>query len=68
MKYYPEFGEERAYIDTEKCMGCGNCVINCCIGARKMKLVQPPEFVPDGAVERFYSFPMINSTITGKLN
>ena len=48
MKYYPEFGEERAYIDTEKCMGCGNCVINCCIGARKIKLVRPPEFVPDG--------------------
>jgi len=47
MKYYPEFGEERAYIDTEKCMGCGNCVIQCPIGARTMKLVQPPEFIPD---------------------
>jgi len=47
MKYYPEFGDERAYIDTEKCMGCGNCVIQCPIGARKMKLARPPEFIPD---------------------
>ena len=47
MKYYPEFGEERAYIDTERCMGCGNCVIQCSIGARGMKVVRPPEFIPD---------------------
>ena len=47
MKYYPEFGEERAYIDTEKCMGCGNCVVRCPTGARTMKLVHPPEFIPD---------------------
>jgi ferredoxin/predicted transcriptional regulator len=47
MEQYPEFSEERAYIDIEKCVGCGNCVVNCCIGARKMKLVRPPEFIPD---------------------
>jgi len=47
MKYYPEFGEERAYTDAEKCMGCGNCVLHCPIGARTMKLVRPPEFIPD---------------------
>jgi len=47
MKHYPEFGEERAYIDREKCMGCGNCVIHCPIGVQKMKLVRPPEFIPD---------------------
>ena len=46
-KYYPEFGEERAYIDTGKYMGCSNCVILCPIGVRTMKLVQPPEFIPD---------------------
>jgi len=46
-KYYPEFGEERAYIDTQECKGCGNCVINCPVGARAMKLVYPPEHIPD---------------------
>jgi len=53
MKYYPEFVEERAYVDTEKCMGCGNCVILCPIGARTMKLVQPPEFIPDEYVGNY---------------
>ena len=47
MKYYPEFGEERAYIDTEKCMGCGCCVISCPSEARTMKLVRPPDHIPD---------------------
>ncbi len=49
MKYYPEFGEERAYIDTEKCMGCGCCVTGCPNEARAMKLVRPPEHIPDAA-------------------
>ncbi len=53
MKYYPEFGEERTYVDTGKCMGCGNCVILCPIGARTMKLVQPPEFIPDEYVGNY---------------
>ena len=47
VKYYPEIGEERAYIDTEKCLGCGCCVIDCPAGARAMKLVRPPEHIPD---------------------
>ncbi|HEY87793.1 MAG TPA: 4Fe-4S binding protein [Dehalococcoidia bacterium] len=47
MKHYTEFDEERAYIDTEKCMGCGNCVVHCPVGVQKMKLVRPPEFIPD---------------------
>jgi len=49
IKYYPEIGEERAYIDTEKCMGCGSCVISCPNEARAMKLVRPPEHIPEAA-------------------
>jgi len=45
MKYYPEFGEERSYTDEEKCVGCGLCVETCCIGARGMKIVEPPEYI-----------------------
>lgn len=46
MKFYPEYGAERAHIDLEACMGCGTCVINCPTSARKMKLVRPPEHIP----------------------
>lgn len=49
MKYYPEIGEERSYTDTEKCMGCGSCVISCPAEARAMKLVRPPEHIPEAA-------------------
>ena len=48
MKPNPESGEERASLDESKCMGCGNCAVNCCIGAYRMKLVESPEFVPEG--------------------
>jgi NAD-dependent dihydropyrimidine dehydrogenase PreA subunit len=53
IKHYPELDVERAYIDTEKCMGCGNCVILCPIGAITMRLVQPPEFIPDEYVGNY---------------
>ena len=46
MKYYPEFGAERAYINTDECIGCGLCVITCPAKARTMKLVRPPEYIP----------------------
>jgi len=47
MKYYPEYGEDRAYIDEEICMGCGNCVETCPSGIRGMKVVEPPETLTD---------------------
>ena len=48
MKYYPEFGEERSYIDAEKCMGCGCCVIQCPVGAPTMRMWQPdPSYIPE---------------------
>ncbi len=53
MKYEPEIGAERATVDTEKCMGCGSCVVSCISEARSMKLVRPPEHIPQRA-ERLY--------------
>ena len=47
VKYYPELGEERAYVDAELCRGCGCCVISCPAAARTMKLVRPPEHIPE---------------------
>ena len=29
MKYYPEYSEERSYVDQEKCLGCGLCATIC---------------------------------------
>jgi ferredoxin len=51
MKHYPEVGAERAYVDPEICRGCGCCVVACPNEARTMKIVRPPEHIPDtGAI------------------
>lgn len=47
MRHYAEFGGERSSVDSELCRGCGCCVISCPSGARTMKLVRPPEHVPE---------------------
>ena len=47
IRYYPELGEERADIDAEICLGCGLCVINCPSEARMMKMVRPPDHIPE---------------------
>ncbi|MDD5288205.1 MAG: 4Fe-4S binding protein [Dehalococcoidales bacterium] len=47
MKFYPEYGGERAYVDEAICMGCGACVETCPAGARSMRIVEPPD--PDTA-------------------
>ena len=46
-KNYPGIGEERTTTDEDICRGSGVCVINCPNGARTMKLVRPPEHIPD---------------------
>jgi translation initiation factor RLI1 len=45
MKFYPELGQERAFVDAEIFMGCGSCVVTCPGKARTMKLVRTPEHV-----------------------
>jgi len=44
--------DDKALLDPEKCWGCGNCVLQCPAEAITMKLVRPPEWVPDAAPER----------------
>ena len=44
---------QRAAVDAEKCMGCGSCAVSCTNGARSMKLVRPPEHIPQKA-EKLY--------------
>jgi NAD-dependent dihydropyrimidine dehydrogenase PreA subunit len=39
----------KASIIEDNCFGCGSCVVGCEPAALKMKVVQPPEFIP-GAV------------------
>jgi NAD-dependent dihydropyrimidine dehydrogenase PreA subunit len=36
-------------IDPEKCFGCGVCVVGCEQEALKMKVVRPPEYIPEQA-------------------
>ena len=36
----------KAVIDPEKCFGCGVCVVGCEQEALKMKLVRPPDHIP----------------------
>ncbi len=39
--------EGKCVIDTEKCKGCGNCVMKCPSKALKMKVVHDRDWIPD---------------------
>lgn len=39
----------KAVINTDNCIGCGLCVIKCEPEALKMKVVRPPEHIPQAA-------------------
>lgn len=36
----------KATVDAEKCFGCGSCVVGCETEALQMKVVRPPEHIP----------------------
>jgi ferredoxin len=43
---------EGAQVSSEKCFGCGVCVVGCPSGSLKMKVVRPPDFIPDVAEQK----------------
>jgi len=47
MKSYPGLEGERAFVNEENCRGCGSCVVGCKAQARTMKIVRPPEHIPE---------------------
>lgn len=46
METGPEKTCQRSSVDAEKCMGCGSCVVSCPSDARRMKVVRPPNHIP----------------------
>jgi ferredoxin len=38
---------EVAHVDSVACRGCGSCVVTCSASSLHMKLVRPPEHIPD---------------------
>lgn len=42
----------KASVDSEKCFGCGVCVLKCEPQALSMAAVRPPEHVPQVAAAR----------------
>ncbi len=45
-------GEAKAIVNSEKCMGAGNCAIKCPRNAISLKCVRPKEHVPKGMAVR----------------
>lgn len=37
----------KAVVDPEECFGCGVCVVGCKDEALRMKMVRPPDHIPE---------------------
>lgn len=42
--------DEKAVINLENCWGCGNCAANCAQAAISLKVIRPPEHIPETGV------------------
>jgi len=47
MKQYPGMTKWKSWTDSEICMGCGSCTLPCPSGARTLRVVREPNFIPD---------------------
>ena len=45
MKKVPDSKKLKAFVNEEKCMGCGLCVLGCESKAMIFDLVKPPEYL-----------------------
>jgi heterodisulfide reductase subunit A-like polyferredoxin len=46
-----EMQDGKASIDVEKCYGCGICVLNCPAEALQMRIIRPPEHIPENGAQ-----------------
>lgn len=54
LRMYPEYENERSWINEELCMGCGCCAETCPSGALTMKIVESPESLRTPEEHDFY--------------
>lgn len=47
MQTLPGQESEIAYVDPDLCRGCGSCVVTCSGASLIMKIVRPPEHIPE---------------------
>lgn len=58
MKKYQEIVKWKAYINPDKCRGCGNCVLKCNKKVLALELIRPPEFIPAEMTDMYtYDLP-----------
>ena len=43
----------KAFINADKCRGCGNCVIKCKKKSIMLELVRPPEYIPEEMTDMY---------------
>ncbi len=50
MEKVPGSKKLKAVVDPEKCFGCGVCVLKCKKAVLSMKIVRPPEHIPEAGM------------------